>query len=84
MKGHWKRNCKKYLNEKAQWKHGDAPSIYMRKCGQPVRARAASASGVPDAGADNGLGADPGRGRGRGRECCLSTGAIRIEAQADR
>ena len=29
VKGHWKRNCKKYLNEKAQQKHGDAPSIYM-------------------------------------------------------
>ena len=29
MKGHWKRNCKKYLNEKAQRKHGDAPGIYM-------------------------------------------------------
>ena len=24
VKGHWKRNCKKYLNEKAQRKHGDA------------------------------------------------------------
>ena len=29
VKGHWKRNCKKYLNEKAQRKHGDAPGIYM-------------------------------------------------------
>ena len=29
VKGHWKRNCKKYLNEKAQRKHDDAPSIYM-------------------------------------------------------
>ena len=25
VKGHWNRNCKKYLNEKAQRKHGDAP-----------------------------------------------------------
>ena len=29
VKGHWKRNCKKYLNEKAQRKHGDALGIYM-------------------------------------------------------
>ena len=29
VKRHWKRNCKKYLNEKAQRKHGDAPGIYM-------------------------------------------------------
>ena len=29
VKGHWKRNCKKYLNEKAQRKHDGAPSIYM-------------------------------------------------------
>ena len=29
MKGHWKRNCKKYLNKKAQRKHGDASGIYM-------------------------------------------------------
>ena len=29
VKGHWKRNCKKYLNEKAQRKHGGAPGIYM-------------------------------------------------------
>ena len=29
VKRHWKRNCKRYLNEKAQWKHGDAPCIYM-------------------------------------------------------
>ena len=27
VNGHWKRNCKKYLNEKAQRKHGDAPGI---------------------------------------------------------
>ena len=27
---HWKRNCKKYLNEKAQKMHGDALGIYMR------------------------------------------------------
>ena len=30
VKGHWKRNCKKYLNEKAQWKHSNTPCIYMR------------------------------------------------------
>ena len=29
VKGHWKRNYKRYLNEKAQQKHGDAPCIYM-------------------------------------------------------
>ena len=29
VKGHWKRNYKKYLNEKAQQKHGAAPSMYM-------------------------------------------------------
>ena len=29
VKGHWKRNCKKYLNEKTQRKHGDARCIYM-------------------------------------------------------
>ena len=29
VKGHWKRNCKKYLNEKAQRKHDDALGIYM-------------------------------------------------------
>ena len=29
VKGHWKRNYKKYLDEKAQWKHDDAPGIYM-------------------------------------------------------
>ena len=29
VKGHWKRNCKRYLNEKAQQKYGDAPGIYM-------------------------------------------------------
>ena len=29
VKGHWKRNYKKYLNEKAQRKHDDAPGIYM-------------------------------------------------------
>ena len=29
VKGYWKRNCKKYLNEKAQRKHDDAPGIYM-------------------------------------------------------
>ena len=29
VKGHWKRNCKRYLNKKAQRKHGDAPGIYM-------------------------------------------------------
>ena len=28
-KGHWKRNCRKYLNEKAQREHGNASSIYM-------------------------------------------------------
>ena len=29
MKGHWKRNNKKYTNEKAQRKHDDASGIYM-------------------------------------------------------
>ena len=29
VKGHWKSNCKKYLNEKAQRKHDDAPGIYI-------------------------------------------------------
>ena len=29
VKGHWKRNCKMYLNEKAQRKHDDALGIYM-------------------------------------------------------
>ena len=29
VKEHWKRNCKKYLNEKAQRKHADALGIYM-------------------------------------------------------
>ena len=29
VKGHWKRNFKKYLNEKAQRKHGDSRGIYM-------------------------------------------------------
>ena len=29
VKGYWKRNCKKFLNEKAQWKHGDSLGIYI-------------------------------------------------------
>ena len=29
VKGYWKRNCKKYLNKKAERKHGDALRIYM-------------------------------------------------------
>ena len=29
VKGHWRRNCKRYLNEKAQRKHDDTPGIYM-------------------------------------------------------
>ena len=29
VKGHWKRNYKKYLYEKAQRKHDDAPGIYL-------------------------------------------------------
>ena len=28
-KGHWKRNCRKYLNEKSRKKHGDASGMYM-------------------------------------------------------
>ena len=27
VKGHWKRNCKNYIDKKAQRKHGDAPDI---------------------------------------------------------
>ena len=29
VKGHWKRKCKRYLNEKAQRKHSDSLGIYM-------------------------------------------------------